>query len=437
MQQVAYGIGGALVGAGGALAFAWCYAGALSIVLPVTGYTGGLTGWEAWWHAQPLGWSLAVGLTAGVRATTPRSGRSHRLAVAGTVTIIAGLVIQIALAGFGWYADYPGDDFLRALIAWTPVLVAATALARGDWPVLVRTYPWLALDRHRQRVAAALVAGGLCGVAAGGIMGNLYFKAEPYAVALLRLFPADAASGNWGFDHGARPWWTYPAVGAGLGLGMTLARLRAGRVTYAAAVLLVVAGLCADAYGSWRAAGYDEHAARAWLLAWRWLPVACYLGVFGAWLGMSGAGRRPMAWPTVVAALCVPGAVIAAATLADRLNRSRFDAQAWAASDTTSPRRLYMVGDLVARERLTGMTRAQVVALLGRDDAGLLLRLKHYDAPAERTLIYLVAWLGICSPLSDSRALVIRLAPDGRVERSTLEWGLAGLRARMSGTCGY
>jgi outer membrane protein assembly factor BamE (lipoprotein component of BamABCDE complex) len=84
----------------------------------------------------------------------------------------------------------------------------------------------------------------------------------------------------------------------------------------------------------------------------------------------------------------------------------RFDAVAWRAQDDAHPVRDAMVDDLVRSGRLKGMTRAQVVDLLGEPTP--TDKFRDYD---------MVYWLGpdrTYTPI-DSSWLVITLA-DGRVK---------------------
>jgi hypothetical protein len=91
----------------------------------------------------------------------------------------------------------------------------------------------------------------------------------------------------------------------------------------------------------------------------------------------------------------------------------RFDAVAWRGVQRTDDEtRLQMVDALLRSGRLNGLTRPQVVALLGPPDSGDYFRDRD-------NLVY---WLGPERGIMriDSEWLVIRVGPDGRVSRYEL-----------------
>jgi hypothetical protein len=119
----------------------------------------------------------------------------------------------------------------------------------------------------------------------------------------------------------------------------------------------------------------------------------------------SNSSRR---WGCWVALLCLlVGIVIGCGLLTGYLPVRPFSAELWRQSEKVgTPVRLHMVEWLVRSGRLDGLTRPQVLALLGPpDDSGYFT---DWD---------LVYWLGPERGLLsiDSEWLVIRVRTDGRV----------------------
>ena len=94
----------------------------------------------------------------------------------------------------------------------------------------------------------------------------------------------------------------------------------------------------------------------------------------------------------------------------ERWNRLPFDSTAWKASHT-DPIRLRMGDDLLRRHALTGMTRDEVVSLLGTPPETDYFRGYQfvYWLGPERS------WMSI-----DSEWLAIRFGKDGRVNRAEI-----------------
>jgi len=102
--------------------------------------------------------------------------------------------------------------------------------------------------------------------------------------------------------------------------------------------------------------------------------------------------RKRLLLFSFIAAVLVVLAVVGAGvwfffgdSIRERLSRQRFDAVAWKADDRsfTNAVRIQMVDDLLRRHSFRGMTREQVVAIVGEPD-----KTEYFK---ERDLVY---WLG-------------------------------------------
>ena len=99
-----------------------------------------------------------------------------------------------------------------------------------------------------------------------------------------------------------------------------------------------------------------------------------------------------------------------------RLTES-FDSASWKASlasDSLDPIRLRMVDDLLHRHRLRGMTRAEVVSLLGTPETNYSNYFRDYD------LVYWLGSEGGYLSLNSEWLLAIKFSGNGRVSKTAL-----------------
>ncbi len=101
------------------------------------------------------------------------------------------------------------------------------------------------------------------------------------------------------------------------------------------------------------------------------------------------------------------------ASIEEWTHRRRFDGELWtrdlAADYSDWPPRLCMVDDLLARNRLNGMTSRQVVELLGPPDRNYPGFAVEYYLGPERGFLRI-----------DSETLVIEFGSDGKVSRQKI-----------------